>query len=160
MPMPWVLIELSFLQAPPTVWELVCCQVSSHSTTEWLVVSIETQNLNQKHRSFNNTARKNREHRNKVRIAREHVFNLTPDKLSDNDYLLLARGLKFVPSPTSLHVKQQIMRDFNEFARKLKCRYMFYDQNNDNNIHPFAWKVAINLQWWTIPYKTILTKQN
>lgn len=111
-----------------------------------------------KHRSFNNTARKNREHRNKVRIAREHVFNLTPDKLSDNDYLLLARGLKFVPSPTSLHVKQQIMRDFNEFARKLKCRYMFYDQNNDNNIHPFRMKSGYQPAMMNNPIQNYIDK--
>lgn len=48
MPMPCVLIGAQFLQAPPTGWELVCCQVNSHSTTEWLVVSIETHNLNLK----------------------------------------------------------------------------------------------------------------
>lgn len=35
---------------------------------------------------------------------RNMFFSLTPDKLSDNDYLLLGRGLKFVPLPTSLQV--------------------------------------------------------
>lgn len=71
---------------------------------------------------------------------RNMFFSLTPDKLSDNDYLLLGRGLKFVPLPTSLQVEQQIMRDFNEFARKLKCRYMFYYQNNHNTIPSFRMK--------------------
>ncbi|XP_061170257.1 uncharacterized protein LOC133179540 [Saccostrea echinata] len=93
-----------------------------------------------KNRAMNFKARKIREHKNKVLIARDHVFNLTPDRLSDEEYLLLAKGLKFVPSSISHQVKQQVMRDFNEFARKLKCKYMFHDPDSDNNIHPFRMK--------------------
>ncbi|XP_061192295.1 uncharacterized protein LOC133200524 [Saccostrea echinata] len=99
-----------------------------------------------KNRAMNFKARNIREHKNKVLIARDHVFNLTPDRLSDDEYLLLAKGLKFVPSPISHQVKQQVMRDFNEFARKLKCKYMFHDPDSDNNIHPFRMKSGFEPQ--------------
>lgn len=71
-------------------------------------------------RRFNqNTKYKYKIHRSFKKIKGIYVFNL-----SDKRYLLLVKGLKGVPSPTPHLVKQQVKRDFNKFARKLKCRYM------------------------------------
>lgn len=33
------------------------------------------------------------------------------------------------------------MRDFDEFSRKLDCRYKFYNPEEDNGIHPFRFKI-------------------
>ncbi|XP_062587335.1 uncharacterized protein LOC134248972 [Saccostrea cucullata] len=111
-----------------------------------------------KNRAMNFKARKIREHKNKVLIARDHVFNLTPDKLSDDEYLLLAKGLKFVPSPVSHKVKQQVMKDFNEFARKLKCRFIFHDPDSDNDIHPFRMKSGFEPQIMNNSVQTYIDK--
>ena len=73
---------------------------------------------------------------NKVTKAKEHVINLSSRKLTDNEYLLLARGLKFIPTPSIKFAKVKLMRDFDEFARKLRCRYLFQNQNSEE-LHPF-----------------------
>ena len=82
--------------------------------------------------------RQNRELNSKVLYAQEHVFNLTSKKLSAGEYLLLARGLKFIPTPSNKKAKSALLKDFDEFARKMQCKYMFADK--DNEIHPFRTK--------------------
>ena len=85
---------------------------------------------------MNNKARNLRELNSKVLIAREHVFNLTSNKVSDSENIQLARGLKFIPSPSVKKAKLYLMRDFNAFARKMQCKYMFHD-TTESEIHPF-----------------------
>jgi hypothetical protein len=52
-------------------------------------------------------------------------------------YLRL-RGLKFIPSLPIKFAKQDILKDFDEFCRKLRCRYLYH--NNMHGIHPFQLK--------------------
>ena len=74
----------------------------------------------------------------KVTIAKKHVINLSKRKLSDQEYILLAKGLKFIPTPMAKFAKHNLLRDFDEFSRILRCRY-FYEQN-DTTVHPFRSK--------------------
>ena len=64
------------------------------------------------------------------------VLNLSKITLNDSENKLLTKGLKFIPCPRTSYVKRDIMADFNEFARKLRCKYHFY-RKNDRQIHPF-----------------------
>ncbi|XP_062579196.1 uncharacterized protein LOC134241129 [Saccostrea cucullata] len=68
--------------------------------------------------------------------ARKYVLNLSKYQLNDNEYVLLAKGLKFIPTPKQKNVKRCILKDFDEFARKLRCKYHF-DNGADSKIHPF-----------------------
>lgn len=70
-----------------------------------------------------------------IKQAKQHVVNLSMKTLTDNEYLLLSKGLKFIPAPALKGAKNDLMRDFNEFARKLRCKFLFYSKNE--NIHPF-----------------------
>ncbi|CAG2210450.1 unnamed protein product [Mytilus edulis] len=98
-------------------------------------------------RRFNRNAKKqkfrfyNKKERNKYNMqqrtahAKKHVINLSKRRLSNQEYILLAKGLKFIPTPSSKNVKMSILKDYNEFARKLRCRYMFSQEKTD--LHPF-----------------------
>ena len=87
---------------------------------------------------MNTIAREKRTHNSKVLYAKEHVFNLTDTKLADSEYLLLAKGLKFVPTPSTKFAKNYLLKDFNELARKMRCKLAFSNKKED--IHPFRTK--------------------
>ena len=89
-----------------------------------------------KERALNMEARKKRTLRAKLANARKFVLNLSKYTLSNNEVLLLAKGLKFIPTPPYSNVKNLLMKDFDEFARKLRCRYLF-DDGTHENLHPF-----------------------
>ena len=108
-------------------------------------------------RAMNNIARNLRELSSKVLIAREHVFNLTSKKVSDSENILLARGLKFIPSPSVKKAKLYLMRDFNEFARKMQCKYMFHD-TTESEIHPFRTKSGFQPEQLSDTLNTYLDK--
>lgn len=77
-------------------------------------------------------------HKSCQNLAETHkfVFNLSRHKLNDNEYSLLAKGLKFIPSPKQKNIKRRILKDFDEFARKLRCRY-YFDTGAVSKHHPF-----------------------
>ena len=60
------------------------------------------------------------------------VLNLSKHCLTCAEQSLLSKGLKFIPSPKSYNAKNIVLRDFDEFARKLRCKYMF--SNSDDNL--------------------------
>ena len=55
----------------------------------------------------------------------------------DSKVCLLSRGLKFIPTPTTkeTRIKQQLLRDFEQFARRMRLLYIFQGQNREP--HPF-----------------------
>ena len=87
-------------------------------------------------RALNKSAHKKRAQRWKVYNAKQHVLNLSKYSLKDYEYIVLAKGLKFIPTPNNKHVRKSILQDFDEFARKLRCKYLFETGSNDD-LHPF-----------------------
>ena len=77
-------------------------------------------------------------HKFKIAQAKKHVINLSQRQLTENEYLLLSRGLKFIPMPFVKGAKAEVLKDFDELARKMRCRYLYHD--NANEIHPFKSK--------------------
>ena len=78
-------------------------------------------------------------HTAKIATAKQFVLNLSKHPITYSEYLLLAKGLKFIPSPKHNNENSMLMRDYNEFARKLRCKYHFHE-NDDSNLHPFRIK--------------------
>ena len=68
-------------------------------------------------------------------ILKQHVINLPKSKLTDHDYILLSRCLKFIPNPKDKNDKLELLKDFDELARKMRCRYWFH--KNSDKLHPF-----------------------
>ena len=90
-------------------------------------------------RFITNAAKKCKKHEAKVQRAKQYVFNMSKRPLTDNEALLLSKGLKFIPSPREKNAKRALMKSFNEFERKLRCKYHFHD-NKDSTLHPFRVK--------------------
>jgi hypothetical protein len=51
--------------------------------------------------------------------------------------------LKFIPRPFVKGAKAEALKDFDELARKMRCRYLYHD--NSNEIHPFKSKTGYTL---------------
>lgn len=77
-------------------------------------------------------------HKFKITQAKKHVINLSQRQLSDNEYLLLSRGLTFIPTHFVKGAEAEVLKDFDELARKMRCRYLYHDYSNE--IHPFKSK--------------------
>ena len=50
---------------------------------------------------------------------------------------VLSRGLKFIPTPVTNtgHVRAELLKDFNAFARRMRLQYIFHGKDNEQ--HPF-----------------------
>ena len=59
----------------------------------------------------------------------------------------MAKGLKYIPCPVTkeIHIRQQLLRDFERFARQMRLQYIFHGQ--DKEPHPFhvksIWKPPV-----------------
>ena len=62
---------------------------------------------------------------------------MSDNNLSSDQANLVSKGLKFIPTPVTneKHLRQQLLQDFNQFARRMHLQYMFYEV--DKEIHPF-----------------------
>ena len=75
----------------------------------------------------------------KIRQKNEqYIQNMSNEKLSNEEISLLAKGLKLVPTPQTSKkriLRKQIMQDFNNFARRMRIRYIF--ANEKKKQHPY-----------------------
>ena len=63
--------------------------------------------------------------------------NLSDNQLTDSQVSVLSKGLKFIPTPVrnKTIIRRQLLRDFEQFARRMRLQYIFHGQNNEP--HPF-----------------------
>ena len=92
--------------------------------------------------------KKNKKQLNAQLEANEkHIKNLSNQKLTKDQINLLAKGLKFVPCPITkeTQIRKQLLRDYDNFARRMRLRYIFHGQ--DREPHPFhvksTWKPPV-----------------
>ena len=75
---------------------------------------------------------------------KRYIKNLSDSELTRDQINLLARGLKFIPTPavtSESHIRLQLLNDFEAFARRMRLQYMFHGQNKEP--HPFH----VNSNW-------------
>ena len=67
----------------------------------------------------------------------KYIKNLSNRTLTDVQISLISRGLKFIPVNKSINRNkiQQLLRDFENFARRMHLKYMFHGKNRE--VHPF-----------------------
>ena len=75
------------------------------------------------------------------------VFNLSKNVLTENEIRLLEKGLVFAPAPTKIN-KADFRADFNEFARKMRCKWFFRNEPTENFSEAPAFRVKSN---WNPP---------
>lgn len=73
---------------------------------------------------------------NKTTEAKQFVTNLSTHRLTDLQYKALAKGMKFIPTPKPETNKKEIIKDFLEMTRKMKCRLLFSNKEKKRP-HPF-----------------------
>ena len=71
---------------------------------------------------------------------KKHIINLSNIELSNDQINSLAKGLKFIPTPVTkpTQIKRQILRGFDQFARRMRLMYIFHGL--DSEPHPFRMK--------------------
>ena len=96
--------------------------------------------LNKKHNTRRKIARQRRQ-----KITHEsnkrHIKNLSDIQLTTDQTSLLSKGLRFIPTPVTKEnsIRHQLMRDFNQFARRMRLQYIYHGENNEP--HPFHVKI-------------------
>ena len=68
----------------------------------------------------------------KIQSGKQTVKNLSNRKLSDNDYILLDKGLKFCPKPKS-HDKIKLAQETFNYTRRLRLKEYFYENNSEKD---------------------------
>ena len=95
---------------------------------------VRTQTISQK-RSSKRKALRN-QYENNLRTTNEKfIKNMSNKNLTDHETALLAKGLKFIPTPKKPVSQRNLLRDFNTFARSMRLKYIFADSKS--NLHPF-----------------------
>ena len=66
-----------------------------------------------------------------------YIKNLYSQNITDHEINLLSKGLKFIPTPLTKeqHIRRQLLQDFEQFARRMRLKYIFHGQNNKP--HPY-----------------------
>ena len=70
------------------------------------------------------------------------VFHLSRKVLTETEIRVLEKGLGFAPTPTRIN-ESDIKRDFNEFSRKMRCKWYFRNEPTEN----FSEKPAVNIKF-------------
>lgn len=89
-------------------------------------------------RSNHRSLRKSRKQKFTISYAKTCVKNFSNYNITDTEYIVLSKGMKFVPQISNKHVylKQSLMSSFNKLARNMRCKYEL-DDGHDYQIHPF-----------------------
>ena len=69
------------------------------------------------------------------------VFNLSRKVLTETEMCVLEKGLAFAPTPTRIN-ESDLKRVFNEFSRKMRCKWYFINEPTEN----FSEKPAFNIK--------------
>ena len=90
----------------------------------------------------NHTRRSNRRrdtNRINTQFNQKHIKNLSNCKMTTDqiNFILLSKGLKFIQTPVleENRIRQQLLLDFKQFARRMRLRYIFH--NKESVQHPF-----------------------
>ena len=75
--------------------------------------------------------------KNITEARKKHIKNLSDYKMTRDQINVLSRGLKFIPTPVTNtgHVRAELLKDFNAFARRMRLQYIFHGKDKEQ--HPF-----------------------
>ena len=109
-------------------------------------ISMGSRRFRKSYRLINRKRRVNsktqRNKRTRAEFNKKFILNFTRTKLSNEEILLLSKGTKFVPSPNIFHVRNNIMADFIELARKMRCRFCYSNTSENTELHPLYLKTG------------------
>ena len=80
-------------------------------------------------------------------LCSKSVFNLSKKVLTETKKRILEKGLGFALTPTKIN-ETDLRADFNEFARKMMCKWFFRNEFPENFNEPPAFHIKLN---WNLP---------
>ena len=88
----------------------------------------------------NHSRRSNRRrdtNRINTQFNQRYIKNLSNCKMTTDQINLLSKGLNFIQTPVleENRIRQQLLLDFKQFARRMRLRYIFH--NKESEQHPF-----------------------
>ena len=97
-----------------------------------------------KRRNKRRKAARRERHRTTHEANKRHIKNLSDIQLTTDQINLLSKGLRFIPTPVTRdnNIKHQLMRDFNQLARRMRLLFIYHGKNNKP--HPFHVKTDWN----------------
>ena len=102
----------------------------------------KTKKLRQKLINFRKT-QKRASHTRRINKAKKYVRNFSNYELNDAETFALSKGIKFIINPPLKHARRQLINDFDEFSRKLRCAFL-YDTGEPYQKHPFYMNSGFN----------------
>ena len=79
---------------------------------------------------------KRKAHKNQYKQNNDRFIKNLPDTpLTDHDKTLLSKGLKFIPNPAKPGSHRSLVKDFINFTREMRLKFLFADRNSKP--HPF-----------------------
>ena len=102
----------------------------------------DSHNNNNLHISKNKRRKKRRNSLTNTRQTKERETNeqfldkLSSHELTDSQVSLLSMGLKFIltPATNETRIKQQLLRDYEQFARRMRLVYIFNGQSREPDL--------------------------
>ena len=84
-------------------------------------------NLSSKERRDRNQTKHKKQLHERLEATKKHIKNVSNKELTNDEINLPAKGLKFIPIPVTkeIHIKRQPLRDFEQFARRMRLRYIY-----------------------------------
>ena len=79
------------------------------------------------------------------KFVNDNVINLSSRSLSKAEVSLLSKGLKFVPTPSSVN-KIKLKEELEVFGRKLRLQWHFRDDDREFIPNPFVKKINLSTQ--------------
>lgn len=98
-------------------------------------------------------------YKKRIESAKKFVMNLSAHELSDNEILLLAKGIKFIKTPSTKNANRMLLNDFDEFERKMRCTYLF-NNGMEYEKHPFYLNTGFSPITPVLLLKTIYLRPN
>lgn len=75
----------------------------------------------------------------RVDTAKTYIKNLSNVQLTDSEMLVLSKNLKFIPTPSPPRTRE-IMKDFDDLARRMRTRLWVYENNIKRKSDPLLTK--------------------
>ena len=88
-----------------------------------------------------------KELKTRLEANKNHIENFSDKKLTNDQINILAKGLKYIPTPVTneMQIKKQLLHDFDHFARRMRLQFIFQGKNTEP--HPFhvksTWKPPV-----------------
>ena len=83
-----------------------------------------------------------------------YIKNLSSQALTNDEVKLVSRGLKFIPTPPVPSSDKPLLKDFDDFARTMRLKYMFAKKRK-TSAHPFHVKST-----WQPPVQNSIALEN